>query len=307
MNELISELELQNEINDLFNADNKLDNDDHCDKSIKKTKLILSGGGVKGVAHLGGLKALQELGMLQYIDSYIGSSVGAMISVMLSIGYSPEELFKFISILDINKMKSISFTNLLGLFGLDDGKRIELVFDKMFSAKNISPLITFKQLFEKTGKTVIIAVACLNDKKAYYYSHTNVPDMKVLLAVRMSTSIPIYFAPVRYNGKLFIDGGCIDNYPIQLFNNCLDEVIGLYLTDVRDNIDDITNIEDLLLHIIQCLFEGVTCNSLKGKGYEKHSVKISLSKISLVDFNIDKQTKQKLYDTGYDAVMKKFK
>jgi NTE family protein len=129
--------------------------------------------------------------------------------------------------------------------------------------------------------------------------------MEVLMAVRMSISIPIYFVPVKYKGKTFVDGGCIDNFPIQLFNHCLDDVIALYLTDIKDYINDITNIEDLLLHIIECLFEGVTCNSIKG--YEKHIIKISLKKISMVDFRIDQETKQKLYNTGYNIVMNKFK
>jgi len=176
---------------------------------------------------------------------------------------------------------------------------------KLFKAKNINPNITFIQLYEKTKKSLIITASCLNDKRAYYYSHTTSPNMEILIALRMSISIPVYFVPVKYKGKMFVDGGCIDNFPIQLFNNCLDDVISLYLTDVRDHIEDITNIEDLLLHIIQCLFEGVTCNSLKG--YDKYVVKISLKNISMVDFRIDQETKQKLFDAGYISVMNRYK
>ena len=301
---LVTESVLNDELTDLF-ADNIItaNNDTKFNLNVKKTKLILSGGGVKGIAHLGGLKALEELGLLQNIDTYVGTSVGALISALLAIGYTPDELFKFISIMDLNKMKELSFGNLLKLFGLDDGKRVEIVIKKLFTAKEVDPNITFGQLYEQTRKTLIITASCLNDKKAYYYSHTNAFDMEIFLAIRMSISIPIYFAPVKYKGKMFVDGGCIDNFPIQLFNHCLDEVIALYLTDIRDYVEDISNIEDLLLHIIQCLFEGVTCNSLKG--YDKYVIKISLKKISMVDFIIDIDTKHKLFNTGYSVVMSK--
>lgn len=299
----ITESILHTELQDLFTESNIIDNT-KFNTNTKKTKLILSGGGVKGIAHLGGLQALEELGLLRDIDTYVGTSVGALILALLVISYTPNELFQFISEINLNKFKELSFNNLLKLFGLDDGKRVEIVIKKLFTGKNIDPCITFEELYKKTGKTLIITGSCLNDKKAYYFSHTNSPDMAIWLAVRISISIPVYFAPVKYKDKMFVDGGCIDNFPIQLFNHCLDEVIALYLTDIRDNVSDITNIEDLLLHIIQCLFEGVTCNSLKG--YEKYTIKISLKKISMVDFIIDINTKQQLFNIGYSVVMDKF-
>lgn len=299
----ITESILHTELQDLFTENNIIDNT-KFNTNTKKTKLILSGGGVKGIAHLGGLQALEELGLLRDIDTYVGTSVGALILALLVISYTPNELFQFISEINLNKFKELSFNNLLKLFGLDDGKRVEIVIKKLFTGKNIDPCITFEELYKKTGKTLIITGSCLNDKKAYYFSHTNSPDMAIWLAVRISISIPVYFAPVKYKDKMFVDGGCIDNFPIQLFNHCLDEVIALYLTDIRDNVSDITNIEDLLLHIIQCLFEGVTCNSLKG--YEKYTIKISLKKISMVDFIIDINTKQQLFNIGYSVVMDKF-
>jgi len=295
----ITEKVLKEEIDKLFIPNN--DKIHKINMTTKKTKLILSGGGMKGIAHLGAIKALEELEMMKYIDTYCGTSVGAMISALLCVGYTADELFSFISMMDMSKVKCLSFNNLLKLFGLDDGKKMEIVFEKMFKAKGIPANITFKQLFDRTKKILIITVSCLNDKKVYYHSYQTVPDMQVLTAVRMSISIPIYFAPVKYQGKMYVDGGCMDNYPIQLFSDCLDEVVGLCLADIKDNVNDITNIEDLLLHIIQCLFEGVTHYSLKG--YEKYSIKISLDKVSVVDFHMDNETKQKLFDIGYKTVM----
>lgn len=305
MSEVISEQSLQNELNELFNENINEERQHKLDLS-KKTKLVLSGGGVKGIAHLGALKALQEHGILQKIDTFAGTSVGAMIASLLIIGYSPDDQLGVISGIDLGKMKKrIKFDNMLNSFGLDDGSGMEIIINKMFRAKGFSPDITFQQLYEKTQKTLIATVACLNNKKSYYFSHTSVPNMKVIMAVRMSISLPIYFVPVKHQGKLFIDGGCIDNYPIQLFNHCLDEVIGLHLSDGRETVVDITNIEDFLIHAIQCIFEGVSKNAIKG--YENYSIKISIKNISAVDMEIDPKMKQKLFEVGYKTVINKIK
>lgn len=301
----INEQTLRDEIINLFSDQlTNINNETKFNLNIKRTNLVLSGGGVKGIAHLGALKALEELGLLQHINTYAGTSIGALIASLIAIGYSSDELYKFISLMDMSKMKELVFSNLLKLFGLDDGKRMHIIIYKLFEAKNINPNITFIQLYEKIGKTLIITASCLNDKRAYYFSHTTDPDMEVLLALRMSISIPIYFAPVKYKGKMFVDGGCIDNFPIQLFNHCLNDTIAIYLTDIKDYSENITNIEDLLLNIVQCLLEGVTINSLKG--YDKYAIKISLGKISMIDFKIDQESKQKAFNIGYTIVLNRF-
>lgn len=174
----------------------------------------------------------------------------------------------------------------------------------MFINKGFSEDITFKELYEKIKKKLIMTVTCINDKKAYYYSVDTFPDMKVIKAVRMSISIPIIFTPVEHDSHLYVDGGCIDNYPMQLFQDNLDEVIGIYLSDIKEYTKDINNLEDTLINTFISLLEGVSCNSLKG--YEKYSIKINLSRISIMDLSLNKQKKQELYDIGYNSFLNKY-
>ena len=271
---MINEKSLRNELNEIFNKNknkNKNIKSSVIDLNKKKTILVLSGGGVKGISHLGAIQALHEQGILKNIKTYAGTSIGAFIAVLLVIGYSPNTLFQFIMELKFDKLKNINFQIFSKSYGLDEGNKLELVLGKLFMGKNINPNITLSELHAITNKTVIITAVCINDKKTYYYSHETAPNMSVIMAIKMSMAIPIYFVPVKYNGKLFIDGGCVDNYPIKIFEDKLDEVIGLYLTEFRDDIDTINNIEDYMLHMIECFFEGITYNSLKG--YEKYSIK----------------------------------
>ena len=281
-------------------------NSEQIDKTIINIKykhiLVMSGGGIKGIAHLGALKALDDLNYLIHIDTIAGTSVGALIGCLLCIGYSPIDLFEFILYFDINLLKSVNPSNLLSSFGLDDGKNFILVLHKLFQAKYINSDITFSDLFKLSKKKLIVSASCINDKKIYYFSHLSHPDMSVLLAIRMSISIPLYFIPVLYDNKLFIDGGCIDNYPIQLFIDDLDNVIGIYVSSVPNETINIINIEDFLINTLHCLFESVVCNSLKG--FEKYSIKIFLNYTYSIDLN--NINKHSLFDNGYNSVLSFF-
>jgi hypothetical protein len=276
------------------------------------TKLVLSGGGIKGIVHLGALAALDELNILSGITMLAGSSVGALILVLTVIGYKPKELYSFISLLDVKNLTEINFMNLFNLYGLDDGSRFELVLNKLFINKNLSPGITFKELYEKTNKTIYISAVCLNDKKTYYFSHINNPNMSVLLAVRMSIAIPIFFVPVSYQNKLYIDGACMDNYPIHLFDKLigpdkptLSDIIGIYLKDIQTVTDTIDNIESLFIHTINCLFEGVANSCIRN--YDSHTNIIMIENISSVDFNLSQESKLILYNLGYNQLRLKYK
>lgn len=286
----INEIKLANELDILFN--NKINR--------KKTILVLSGGGVKGIAHIGALKALQEIGELDNITTYCGSSIGGLLCALLLIGYTPDELRTFIYAIDLDKLKDLNIGNIFKHYGLDDGKRMDIVLEKMFFAKNYNPKITLSELYLQTQKKLILTSTCLNDKKLYYISNETFPELPVITAIRMTTAIPLFFVPIKYKNKTYIDGACIDNFPIHLFSDSLDVVIGLFLADIKDYIAEITNIEELLLHVIQCLIEGASCGSIKG--YEKNTIKISVKNVSTVDFRIKTTIKQQLFNIGYNAI-----
>lgn len=266
-----------------------------------KKFLVLSGGGVKGIAHIGALKALEENGILQNIKTLAGSSIGGMIAALFIMGYTPDELYNFIELFDMSKMRLLNPHGFFNSFGFDDGTKFNIVLKKLFEAKNIPHDITFKQLYARTNFKLILTTVCLNDKQVYYLSHTSYPNMQILTGIRMTTCFPFWFVPIKYNDKLFVDGGCIDNYPIQLFSNDIESVIGIYLSDNKDVIKTISNTEDFIFSLLKCLMQGVSCNSTKG--FEKSTIKLSLPGISIVDLNIDVETKKKLYNGGYVGVV----
>src|SRR5207253_5296569 len=109
------------------------------------------------------------------------------------------------------------------------------------------------------------------------------------------------YTPVVYKKKIYIDGGCIDNFPIHLFKDNIDEALGIYITNVNHITENVQNIEDYIYHTIQCLMEGHSVNAIKG--YENVSIKIVLKDFSSIDFNLDKTAKKTLFDKGFECAM----
>lgn len=272
-------------------------------KNIKRYKkiLILSGGGVRGIAHIGALKAMESKNCLDKFEVYAGTSVGAIIISLYLIGYSPDEMFEFIKKFDLTKLKNINLTNILAHFGLDNGDRMNYVLKRLIQAKGLNPDITLSELFEKTKKKLIITTVSVNNADIKYISYEDFPHLPLYLAIRMSSAIPLFFTPIKYDNCLYIDGGCIDNYPIKIFQNQLNDVVGVYITEEMDNVLNINNFELYITRIFKCFLKGMSYNGLKA--YEKYTIEINVKSTSAVDFNIDNNKKEDMFKRGYDAVM----
>jgi len=169
-----------------------------------KTGLVLSGGGTRGFAHLGVIAALNEKGI--YPEVISGTSAGAIVGAFIAGQKSPEEVMKI-----FKKGWFFQYTKLNlpvnGLLKLD-GLR-EIIEDEV-EYKNI----------EELPVPFYVAVANMN-KGAVEYKNSG-PLGKTVLA---SSSIPVLFAPVEINGRYYVDGGLMDNIPIEPIKNDCEQII----------------------------------------------------------------------------------
>lgn len=261
--------------------------------------LILSGGAMKGIAQLGALHHMESIGILDKITTIAGTSAGSSIATLLIIGYRPVEVYHFFMNANVKNFKNINAYNLFNKLGLDDGTRFTLIMKKFFKAKMIDADITFGDLYQKTKKTLIITGACINDKKTYYFSHETEPNMKVIDGLRISVSIPIFFTPRKFRGKVFVDGGCTDNYPIALFKHKLDQVIGIYVSETKKIESNISSIESFMTNTMDCIREGMDLNC--HRGYEERTIYIKC------ESGEEKYHISAMFDHGFREAIKFFK
>lgn len=290
-----------------MNVNHMIDNDIHnllsnngidCNCHDIKKILVLSGGSIKGLAQAGALYCLEKHNILQHIDTFACTSAGAIVGMMIIVGIRPIEILHFFIALDTNKVTNSVPLNLLSSFGFDNGERVMVIFQHILEGNNYNSNITFGEFYEKTKKKFIVTGTCVNTKKAVYFSHETTPDIRVVDAVRASSSIPLVFVPQKIENMLYIDGGCIDNYPIKLFDHCLDQVIGIMVSDHRKKVDVINNLEQYFSETVQCLYEGQIISVING--YEKQTVFIEcIQAIGSIE-----ERSNALFDNGYQIMEK---
>jgi len=266
-----------------------------CNKN-KKSILVLSGGGIKGISFIGALQALKEFDILNSIKIFAGTSIGSLILLLIVIGYSPNELYEFVKIFDFSKLNICDINILITKYGLNDGNIVIEILNNFLTKKNYNKDITFKELYDKTNKELIITTTNINKRCCEYLSYKNYPNLSVVMAVRMSISLPLIFTPVKYNNNLYVDGSCMDNLPIEIFKE-QEKIIALYLDDDIDEQNEINSFELYGYSVLNSIMNQKIIN-------KKNTITIYIKSINSANFNIDLNKKINLYEIGYNSVYK---
>ena len=259
--------------------------------------LCLSGGGISGISFIGSLKYLSDNNYidLTLITNYVGTSVGAIIAYLLGLKYNIQELYDFILAFNIKTLESnITISNLLEKNGIDDGSKYILVFKSFLKNKYQLDDITFKELFDLTGNKLLIIGTNYTRGKEEIFSYETSPDMSVITAVRISISIPIIFIPVLYKSEYYVDGGLVNNFPI---NHCnLDTTLGLHV-NINKEVNEISNILSIVKTSIDILLSSQSTISHKNIIYITNILE------TIVDYNITFEQKIKLINHGETCAM----
>jgi len=170
-----------------------------------KIGIALSGGGAKGIAHLGVLKALDESGIAISVVS--GTSAGAICGAFYCSGYRPEEILEIITTTKLFKHFKLTFT----WNGLLDINKVGLILSNHISENS----------FEALQIPLIVAATELQSGKPKYFKKG-----KLIKPVLASCCVPVIFHPVEYKKGIFVDGGILMNLPSQVLKKKCDYIIG---------------------------------------------------------------------------------
>ena len=295
----ISENNLDISENHVDISENHLDiSENHLDISENEiTCLCFSGGGIQGFSFIGVLKKLIECDKLNLdkINMYVGTSVGSMLCFLFILGFSIKESEDFIINFNFSKLNSeIDCIHFLEKFGINDGEKIKLLFIKCLELKLNVKDITFIELFNKTEKKLLIVGTNLSKGQEELFSIDTTPNMSVITAIRISSSVPIIFTPITYNNSLYVDGALVNNFPI---NYCpKDKTLGIYIKNCNENFD-IDSIQSL---IIKCL--SITSDTISEKNLNleyKNIIKIINPNSEFTKFDLTYEYKKNLIELGY--------
>jgi predicted patatin/cPLA2 family phospholipase len=266
--------------------------------------LVISGGGIKGIGFLGILKYLNEYKLLDNVESYTGTSIGSIISLLLIIEYTNEEIYEFCKFFNWDKVISnVDIDKFITNYGFESSYKFVYVIRRLLENKNIPENITFKELYERYNKELNITGVCLSDNKLYYFNKELTPDMKILIAINISCNIPILFEPVKYDNKLWADGGLLENYAINYYKSDIENTLGMCIFDEcqkEENRND--NVIDFMFNLVKCVAYG--SNNMNICNYRNNTITLSCDFDSYGTLSASLSETNELYDLGYNCAKK---
>ena len=274
-----------------------------------KIGLVLSGGGAKGFAHIGVLKVIDSLGIK--VDYIAGTSMGAIVGSLYASGYSGKQLDSIFSSLDFDAVINDDLPRSAKTFYERDNTEkygVILPFNK-FKLKLPSALSRGQNVFNLFTK-LTLHVSDIDDFEQlpipFFCIATNVENGEQVIldsgnlphSVTASGAFPSLFQPVEIGDDLLIDGGVVNNYPIdELKAKGMDIIIGVDVQDDLATRDDMVSALDVLSQINN--FRTIDDMKLKSKKTDIY-IKPNIEGFTVISFSQGRE----IIDNGEIATLK---
>ena len=224
--------------------------------------IVINGGGPTGWISYGALKCLfkKEFININNIKSIYGTSAGAIIGVIISLKYDWTTLEDYFLKRPWEKVLKIEPDHFFEMYynkGLFQFNLVKEVLTPLLTAKDLTENITLKEYYEYNNIDLHFFTVELNSFQKVDLNHNTYPDLPLIKALEMTSAYPILFKPIIEDNKCYVDGGLLDNYPI---NECLEnekcdesEILGVKnkWTNINSNINNEMN----LFQYLQTSFE----------------------------------------------------
>ena len=274
--------------------------------------MLYQDGGIRGIAHAGVLKALEDNGIS--IEAIGGTSSGGLIAALYAMGYSPyyiyvlfkryaKEITELDSGMTLSAVGNLMLNKKMNISGLKNMDSLEKAYDMLALRKGI------KNIRDIQNIPLVISAVDVLDSKEYVFTNY-VPEMKsenisyitdisVGKVVRASSSFPGIFCPCYYQNHIFLDGGALDNVPvIEVKKQKVDKVIAVNFK--ADDVDEDSNMMDIAMRTLDIMGNKISEESLRQSDYV---LTVSTDKTGLLDV----EKLDNCYQYGYQAVMQNLK
>lgn len=187
--------------------------------------LVFEGGGVKGIAYVGAMEVLEEQGITPNIERVGGTSAGAINAALFALGFTNNEQRSILKNLNFKNFMDDHWgvvrdtKRLLEKFGWYKGDFFHEWISGHIKKKMGDPNVTFEHLREDKKPFLYVYGTNLSTGFGEVLSYEHTPKTRIADAIRISMSIPLFFASVRNaRDDVYVDGGVLNNYPIKLFD-----------------------------------------------------------------------------------------
>lgn len=278
----------------------------NTEKSGNFDTLVISGGGVNGLTMLGFLQYATDNYLINNINTYVGTSVGSILGYLLAIGYTPIEIMVYICTNHL--FERLKYFNIVAMYngqGATTFSHINEQLEKL-TIEKLGRLLTLGELYSMTKKRLICVTHNMTTDKTEYLDYLTYPNMPCLIALRLSSNLPLIFDHFKYLGNYYIDGGSSDNFPINKGEEVGDKILGVFVNNnsgifepEKDN-----NILEYIYRIMMIPADKLVNQQINNISEKCSIFKLNTSEFKPFDFNIDSQTKLEMFSMGYQEMKK---
>ena len=272
--------------------------------------LALAGGGIRGIAHAGVLKALDENNIK--VKAIGGTSAGSIVATLYAMGYKPyyiyvlfkkyaQEIINISNASLLNGLGNLIKSKKVGFSGLNDGIMLEKMFNEIALRKRI-------RLIEDIKKPLVISTVDIAEAKEYVITNcaprdnlkdNYITEIEVGKAVRASSSFPAFFCPCEFKNHILMDGGVLDNTPVLPLKQICDKKI-IAINFESDSVGEDCDVMDVIMKSLD-----IMGNKISEKSFEQSDLILTIPTDGAGLFDIDKL--DKCYQFGYNTVMRNLK
>lgn len=201
--------------------------------------LVFEGAGIRGIAYAGAIQELEEQGKLDHLEKVGGTSAGAITALAIALGYNGEEVERLVTNTRFRQFNDGQFifiggiTRMFRKYGWYKHKKFRKWLKNIVESKTGDQDMTLQALHDSGYVDLYVTCTLLDQQRLEVFSYENYPEMKVVDAIQVSMSIPLYFEslyintkgelvnPKKYKGEMHLafDGGLIANFPIFIFDD----------------------------------------------------------------------------------------
>ena len=268
--------------------------------------IALAGGGIRGIAHAGVLKALEDNGIK--IDAIGGTSAGSIVAALYAMGYKPyyiyvifkkyaQEIINIGNVPIVNGIGNFMRSKKIGFAGLKDGTSLENMYNELALRKGVKVIGDIKM-------PLAIPAVDIMDSKEYIFTNcaprnnpndNYITEIGIGKAVRASCSFPAMFCPCEFKNHMFMDGGALDNIPVIPLKKMCDKKI-IAVNFEADPVEEDSDVMDIIMKTID-----IMGNKIAEEGLQQSDFLLTVPTDRAGLFDIEKL--DKCYKFGYDTVV----
>ena len=272
-----------------------------------KYTCLFGGGAIRGLAYIGTIRALEELN-IEY-DIIGGSYVGSIFATLVACGYKSYELENLFMKVNFELFKDIHLGFGKGL-ALSRGEIFLDWLNELISRK-ADDIKNKKLSFKDIEKELVIITTNLKKFNTQEFSKTETPDFEIAKAIRISSSMPGLMAPFIYKDEELVDGDLQKASPMWRLSKTLNKSPSRILEFRLEGDCGDTGKSPIAFinQIYSCVTDVATdfVSEIYGQNDRFDCIRLNTGDIFFADFNLDKDSRRKLINSGYEQTMKYFK